>query len=407
MRRRIGVLAVLCGVFLFASATTFQSLGIVVFAMAAQWRWSDAAAGGAFTSLGLACCASSLLPVMLIARVGARWTLVGGTLFLAAGYGLAAHCASLATLYSATALLGVGFSLVANTPAIFLIGAWFAARTPLMISVYLMCGTLGGVVGPPTTAWLMVTHGGWRGYWTLLAGAALGFGLLCAWVIREPASRPAAAEQETLGALGLPWGYRAALATPQFAVLALVMVATQGALTVVASIAAAHFALAGSAPSYAAQALASIGLVSAGVTGVSGRLTDRLDPKHLQAVGVLFMALALGLMAATRLGATTDLFLILFGSGTALASLAVTVLLIRYFGPRSGTAALSFIWMLSGVAAAGPPLFGWVADRSGSFAPALRVFGLLLLPLAIASWCMQPPRERWTTMATATVEGAH
>lgn len=26
---------------------------------------------------------------------------------------------------------------------------------------------------------------------------------------------------------------------------------------------------------------------------------------------------------------------------------------------------------------------------------------------AIAIWCMQPPRERWTTMAIATVEGAH
>ncbi|MDB5393110.1 MAG: Major facilitator transporter [Rhodospirillales bacterium] len=71
--------------------------------------------------------------------------------------------------------------------------------------------------------------------------------------------------------------------------------------------------------------------------------------------------------------------------------LALTVLLTRYFGSRSGGAALSTIWMPAGTATAGPADAGSVADLTGSFTPALAVLGLILLPISVAASFMGLP----------------
>jgi cyanate permease len=82
---------------------------------------------------------------------------------------------------------------------------------------------------------------------------------------------------------------------------------------------------------------------------------------------------------------------LLFGIGWAVACLTVTVLLVRYFGNKRGTAALSAIWMLCGVAAFGPSLAGYVADQGHGFGPVLAAMGAVLVPLAFASLVMRAP----------------
>jgi cyanate permease len=84
-------------------------------------------------------------------------------------------------------------------------------------------------------------------------------------------------------------------------------------------------------------------------------------------------------------------FIPLFGIGWSVTSLAATVLLIRYFGNNSGTAALSAIWMLAGFATSGPSIAGLMADTSGNFVSAFALFGLILVPVAGASLLMNAP----------------
>ena len=106
------VLAAVCAVYFFALASTFQSMGVVVFAMSAEFGWSEAAAGGSFMALGLACCASALLPALLIPRIGGRWTIVAGCLILAAGFLVGRLSWDLRSFTVAAALFGVVFFIV-------------------------------------------------------------------------------------------------------------------------------------------------------------------------------------------------------------------------------------------------------------------------------------------------------
>ncbi len=384
-RSWVGLLAA-SAIMVFASAVAFSSMGIVLFAMARQFGWSEAQAGGVFTTLILTCCIAHLLPVASIPRFGGRWTIVAGSLVLASACALAAMTDGLALFTVSAGLVGVGFSLVANTPSIYLIAGWYGARAPRMIGIYMMLGTLGGAVGPPV-AQACVAGAGWRLYWVAMTGLALALGALCALVIREPpAHRPVTPPG------GMP-GYRRAVRSPQFAVLALAMVAVQTCIVTVSSVIAPHFARHGWSAGFAAQVLGLQGLVGTLATGCSGWLTERCEPRRMLASGLLATACGMLLLAfGGSLGAACT-FVGLFGAGWSVSCLAVTVLLVQHFGKQAGTAALATIWMLAGAAAAGPAGAGYVADRTGSFAPMLCGLGLLLLPVTLAALFLRAPLE--------------
>jgi MFS family permease len=395
-RRAMLVLIAASTILFFGQGTTFSSMGIALFAMVAEFHWSEAGAGGAFLALGLICAATSLAPMLLIPRIGGRWTMVAGALILAAGFLLAAATENLPTFYVAAGLFGLAFSLVANATGTYLVATWFGARSPRMIGIYLMVGSLGGAVGPPVTSALIATGGGWRFYWLAMAGAALVLAAMCAGFIREA---PSAEVPGPAGGLSdhaprtTEWGFRGFLRTPQFAVAALAMVATQACVIMVSSVAAPHMVQLGWSEGFAADLLGLQGLVGTAATGVAGWLTERRDPKLALAAGLLAEALGMLLLAYAHGLLISYAFVVAFGIGWGVASLAVTVLLIRYFGDIAGTAALSTIWLFAGASTASPYVAGKIDDLTGSFVPALTGLGLALLPIAFLAFAMNSARR--------------
>jgi MFS family permease len=386
-RRAWLVLIAVTVVLLFGSGTTFPSMGIPLFAMAGEFHWSQTASGGAFLALGLVCAATSLGPIVMIPRIGGRWTVVVGTLILAAGFLLASVTSSLAIFYAAAALFGIAFSLVANASGTYMIANWFGERSGRMIGLYMMIGSLGGAVMPPVAGVLTASQGGWRLYWVAMAVVALLIAVLCAFFIREPPNlKPAADSPEPVLPKG--WGYRSFLPTSQFAILAAAMVGTQFCTITVSAVTVPHFANLGWSEEYAAQILGLQGLVGSIATGVSGWLTERYDPKRILAAGLLLEAAGTLLLAFAHSLWMTYLFVPVFGIGWSVTSLTVTVLLIRCFGSKSGTAALSTVWMLTGFATAGPSIAGLTADMTGGFGAVLSLFGLTLVPVALAALLM-------------------
>jgi MFS family permease len=305
---------------------------------------------------------------------------------------------NLPTVYVAAGLFGVGFPLAASTPGIYLIAAWFGKRSSRMIGLYLMTGTLGGAIGPPMAEALIASAGGWRLYWLVMASAGVVTAAVCAVLIKEPPSKAApgrAADTDGLGsAPEASWTYGEALRTPQFVVLALALVTTQTGLITVSSVASSHFFRLGWPSGAAAEILGAQALVGTVATGISGWLTERVDPRRLHAVGLLAQAAGMLLLAFAQTGWPTYAFIFSFGIGWSVSRVAITILLIRFFGHKSGTAVMSTIWMLCSIAALGPPAAGLVADLTGSFTPALSALGLLLLPLAVAAALMTSPRQR-------------
>lgn len=392
-RRELAGLILAAAIFVFGSATTFSTMGIVLFAMLRDLGWSETVAGGAFTTLILVCCVAHLLPVPLMVRIGARWTIVSGGIILAIGFVVAYATHSFVTFYVAAGILGIGFSLVANTPGIYLITGWYGARAPRMIGLYMMIGTLGNAIGPPVAQALVSSSGGWHLYWLAMTATALVLAALCALVIKEPAPiRTDEAAAEIVPADN--WTYRETLRSPQFIVIALAMVATQTCLITVAGVTPSHFARLGWPVGFAAQLLGLQGFVGTLATGVSGRLSERFNPKVMLVVGLLSLAGGVAALAFANSAWAAYAFVPMFGVGWSVTCLAVTVLLVRYFGQKTGVAALAAIFMLAGAAAIGPAIAGSVADATGSFAPALGGLALVLLPIALAVFVMPAARRR-------------
>ena len=388
LRRAWLVLIAVSLTLLFASGVTFASLGIPLFAMAQEFRWSEAAAGGAFLAVGLICAATSLAPMLLIPRIGARWTVTVGMILFGVGSLLASKIQTLMGFYGAAVFFGIGFALVTNASGTYLVASWFQQQSSRMIGLYMMIGSLGGAVVPPGAGLLVASEGGWRFYWQVLAAAAMLIAVLCAVLIREPPSggHPSSAAGDDT------WGYRSFLPRPQFMIIAAAIVATQACMLVVAGVAAPHFVQRGWSVDFAARILGLQGLVGAVATGASGWLTERYDPKLVLAAALLAEAAGVVLLAFAHAVWMIYAFVPVFGVGWSVTTLAGTVLLLRYFGTRSGTAAQSTIWTLAGVATAGPYLAGLAADMTGSFVPALTFLGLLLLPIALTALMMAPGR---------------
>jgi MFS family permease len=392
-RRELAGLILAAAIFVFASATTFSTMGIVLFAMLRDLGWSETVAGGAFTTLILVCCVAHLLPVPMMARIGARWTIVSGGIILATGFIVAYATHSFVTFYVAAGILGIGFSLVANTPGIYLITGWYGARAPRMIGLYMMIGTLGNAIGPPVAQALVSSSGGWRLNWLAMTATALILTALCAVIIKEPA--PVMKDEAILEVFPVDnWTYRETLRSPQFIVIALAMVATQTCMITVAGVTPSHFARLGWPAGFAAQALGLQGLVGTLATGISGRLSERFDPKAMLVFGLLSETVGIAALAFANNAWMAYAFVPMFGIGWSVTCLAVTVLLVRYFGQKTGVAALAAIFMLAGAAAVGPAIAGSVADATGSFAPALVGLALILLPMALAVFVMPAARRR-------------
>ncbi len=375
------VLAAVSAIFLFGGAATFATLGVALFAMQAQFHWSDAQAGGGFLALGLSCCALSMLPVALLPRIGGRWTCVAGCLAFSVGFLVAAATQNLATIYAATVIFGLGYSLVANTAGIFLLAGWFGNRAPRVIGAYLTIGSLGGAIGPPMVQWF-IAAGGWRFYWLIMAAASLTLAVFCAAAIREP---PLAAAETTVGAETFPTA-RAALSSMHFLVIAVAMVITQLCILTISGIAPAHLAALKWSPDAAARFLGAQGLIGTLGTAGAGWFADRLHPRTMQAASLVALAIGVAFLAYADSLAMLAAAAIAFGLGWSIACVAITLYLIRLFGPRSGSTALSAIWMLSGLATAGPWAAGLWADHGGGFVQpllALAVLPLVLVPATL------------------------
>lgn len=382
------VLAAASAMMVFASATTFSAMGIALFAMARSFGWSQAEAGGGFTVVILACSLSHLAPVPMMARIGGRWTIVTGGAVLAVAFLAAALSRSLPMAYVAVALVGAGFSLVANTPAIYLIAGWFGARASRMIGLYMMIGTLGGAVGPPA-AHALISSGGWRLYWAAMLAVALALSVLCALFIREPTPGRRA---PTPGSSQSDWRYWAILRSPQFIVIAIAMVMTQTCVITVSSVTPSHFAHLGWPAGFAGEILGLQGLVGTVATGISGWLTEKVEPRLMLGGALIAEAAGMALLGFPEGAWTMAAFVAVFGIGWSVSCLAVTVLLVRLFGNRGGTAALATIFTFAGAAALGPSAAGMVADSTGSFSLALGGLGLSLLPVAGAAFLMNRGR---------------
>ena len=390
------------------TASTFSSLGVVLPAMIKEQGWGFGPAFLGFTFLGAFCGASSKLPAMLIRKIGVRGTIIAGSAVMVAGFACLAASPGLTVYLVGTALLGVGYQMMALIPGTHVLSMLFKKRA-LPFGIYFTIGSLGGVVGP----WMAVegmnlAHGGWRPYWWAQAVASVVVGALCAALVGGQAWLEAAAvvtdkavAEDIQAAPVNAKVYRTAtdgsvkeaIATPQFyVILAAYFAHLLGGVTAV-SLAPTHFSELGvvSAVAVAAISLESLMQVVARMGG--GLLGDRVDPRWLLAGAQGMMAVGLLALAHATTWPLMMLFAVGVGVGFGLTVLAVSILLLNYYGRKNNLEIFSLVCLIGAVSALGPVVGGVMRDRLGSFVPTFQVCAAIIGVIFIAALFMRPPRK--------------
>lgn len=401
MPRHVQVMLAASLAFFFVTATTFTSLGYVLYTMVAQLGWSKAAAGLSFALLGLACGLSSPLPPVMMKAFGTRMTMFAGCLVLAAGFLIASMIENLGFFFVATSLMGIGFSLVAPSPAIYLLATWFPRTSARMIGFYFMVGSSGGIAGPLIVGTIVGLTGDWRLHWLVMAICALLVGLICLVCVRD-AVKVESIEQvkDVRGQQGnerplSAWTVREALRSPSFVILAAIMTVVQTVVTTAHATLVAHVANLGAGPAPGAIAMSLLAFAGTGAKGVTGAVCERYDPRGILIAGLALQTVAIALMSMTPLVVVACAAAVLFGAGWGMSWLSAHVLLLRYFGAAIAGDMTAMATMATTFAVLGPIGAGRIADVTGTYAPALLFLAVLLAAAtAIAVLFLKAPKAR-------------
>lgn len=382
--RKYVVLIVACFGFFLVSSETFSSLGYLLYVMKPELGWTNVAATLSYSFLGLACGLSCPLAPMLMKVIGTRMTMALGAVTLAAGCVLAAHITGIGWFLVATSLMGLGFSFVAPSPAVFLIATWFPKGSSAMLGYYFMSGAAGSIAGPLIAREVIVLTGDWRLSWMVMAGAAVVLAVLCLVGIRDAVKVETVdqvkdtGKQPDEGTLVATWSVRDALRTPAFIVLAIALTVVQTVVTTINAVLVIAVAGLGFGGGPGAVALGLLGFTAAITKGVTGNVCERVNPKGILVAG---LALLSGAMAILWLGHSVVVVYAgaaLFGVGWGLSWLAGNVLLVQYFGAAIAGEMIAMSTLAMTVAIAGPIAAGRIADVTGSYSLAMLGLAILL-----------------------------
>ncbi|HUO03052.1 MAG TPA: MFS transporter [Rhizomicrobium sp.] len=385
-------LAALSVVFFLITATTFSSLGVVLPAMIGELHWSWGAAGTGFSLLGVAVGVTSTIPASMIRHLGIRATLVAGSLVMAGAFLCLMVTHGLALYFLGCLLAGLGFTLLATVPGTYLLTRLFA-QPSFPFGLYFTVGGLGGVAGPILYLWVQSAAHDWRIYWLVSLVIVTVAGLLSAVLVDAKTDVHAGGEKDphiTEDA----WTAKAAMKTPQFAVLAAAYSIFPFVGITVNAVAVGHLMRHGVGVALAGGAMSLEALFNAGARFLGGVLVRWISAKML-----LLLALALmimGLMALSMAQGTPLMivYAVGVGAGYGLTFFASTILLLDYFGRGPNLELFAAVNLISTIGAAGPAFAGFVSDRAGSFVPAFVILEALVLIVLIGVAPMRPPRQR-------------
>lgn len=376
------------------TAATYSSLGVVLPAMVKELGWSWSEAGLGFTLMGAATGASSWFPAALIRKFGLRTTLAAGSAVMVAGLAGFAHAESLPAYLIGAVFCGVGFQMMALIPGTHALGILFE-RKAMAFGLYFTIGSLGSVVGPLMAEYLSGVGGAnWRGYWLIQAGLAAVAGLAGVVAVgrvhqAEPASDAKAAP--AVAAPQVDFTVAQAVRTPQFYVLLAAYFTHLLAVAVAASISVAHLTEKGVTAATAGLLLSLEGLITTLARLGGGLIADKVSAKLLLVIGQAALAIGCVALGYGQGFAAQMLYAFGIGLGFGLTVLAVTLLLLEYFGPRNNLEIFALTCLVGAVSAVGSLVAGVVRDYLGGFAPALYGMGLLIAVVAVACALMRPP----------------
>ncbi|UNK47818.1 MFS transporter [Arthrobacter sulfonylureivorans] len=393
-----------------AFGALYYSFAVFLVPMRDAFDASPAALTGAFSvALAVSGLAAPLVGRWLD-RYGARVVMTVGS--AAATIALVAWSAAnnLPQLYLAFILMGLAWAGVQYEPAFALINRWFDRDRQSALLTLTMVGGLASVIFVPLSQ-LLISILGWREALLVLAAVAALCGVVHLAVLRAaPASvglavdgapRDAAPVEtppcrhtqrgpspEGRGRLGEPAaGVGSSWRLPQVRWLTLATVAETAAVTIIAVHLVSYLQDSGSGPGTAAAAAGSLGIMSIAGRIFLTRAAARWSLARVTAGIVGAQALGVAALHALPRPADIVVFVVVFGAGFGVMTLARAALLGRYvpgqvFGRVSGRQAL----VVNAGRVAAPVAAGASITWTGDYAVLLISVALCTLAAAVALW---------------------
>lgn len=286
-------------------------------------------------------------------RHGARWLMTGGSLLGAASVVAWSQARDLPTLYLAFVGIGVAGAAVMYEPAFALVTTWFDRDRPAaLLTITVVAGFASTVFLPLSQA--LIDGIGWRSALLVLAAMLAACAVPQALLLRrcpqdlglgidgDPPTTLHAEPETDEGGVLLQRSWR----RPAVRLLTLASVLETLAVTVVAVHLVAYLRDTGAEPGLAASAAGAIGILSVAGRIVVTSLARRVALASLAAAMVAGQAVGVAALLTLPRGPGVVLFVLLFGAGFGVMTIARPSLLGRYvpvrvFGSVSGRQALA------------------------------------------------------------------
>ncbi|WP_431258516.1 MFS transporter [Roseateles chitinivorans] len=358
------------------AALHFSTLAIFLKPIAADFGWGRAITSLAtvLSMLGMAVGAALVGP--LIDRVGTA-RVIGTSIIGMSVLTCALSWVPNSPVALAALMFCIGMAGVATTPLGYLteVSRWFGGRLGFALGVAMQGLGLGAIIFPVVTQSL-IAKSGWRDAYIVLGLTGLLIGALAWALLFSGAGRRAAQHRESVGE---PEQLRSsslsdALRQRRYWVLLVVLLSVSSAGLGTAVHGVALLTDRGISPGDAAfiASLSGAGVMLGRL--VAGALLDRLSISLVCGTSFLLGAVGMTLTALTQGPAVPPLVVGAFLAGLTLGVEGdlIPFAVRRYFGSRSfggiyGT--LFAVYILGGVA--GPVIFGWSFDQTGTYRQAL------------------------------------
>jgi cyanate permease len=298
---------------------------------------------------------------MAVNRFGVRTTLFIGSLLNVAG------ALFMATVAESAAHAFVGFGLIigggvcsgAAIASQTAVARWFVRRRAMAMSILYSAGAIGGYVATKLVLLPVIASQGWRGAWWVIATLAGIAGVLALVFVKEKpedmgqvpdggaavvdASKPAKARPDFI--TETPWEFRDAVRSPLYWVVLATLVGGSGGFTFFLAHGIKMLQDMGHGFAVGAGAISTMTITGLLAKAVIIAFGDRLDPRWLWVVFMMFFGAGLAIMVDARTESLVNVFAGCLGIGFGGGIVCLMTVLGNYYG-------LKAFALLSGIAIA-------------------------------------------------------
>jgi MFS family permease len=396
-----GYIVVVVALFIMVvSWAIYYSFGVFFKPLLNEFGWTHAMTSGAFSLSMTMYGVLGIVVGVLNDRFGPRVVLTLCGFLLGLGYLLMSQVSALWQMYLFYgAIIGTGMSGV-WVPQLSTVARWFVGRRTLMTGIVLAGVSIGQLIGPPVTTWLIALYD-WRQSYTILGGVALLLVVLFAQFLRRDPTQmgqlPYGADegkQPELTSDAQEFSLREATYTAQFWVACSIFFCFGfGLFSIVVHIVPHAIELGISAAS-AATILSCRGGMGLVGNYVLGGVADRIGNRRIFLVGFIMILAALFLLVPARELWMLYLFAIIFGFAAGGMAASESPLVAGLFGLSShgliyGVVHLGF----TAGAAVGPVLTGHIFDVTGSYQVAFLLCAAFCIVGIILAAILRPTRR--------------